>query len=469
MKKEEFNPVLFEKAYEALLDRYANFSQPCPTKPRPKTSAQKAANNAGQVQSKAPKPPAPVNRTPNKPKPKKRECPSQGALQFDEVNELKERLKKTDGSYDAIDKEMKALAKERGISTKELHNQFKTQEGMIPDEWASNFAEVYDFTRCQRSDGSFYGTGGVCRSGVEVGPREMKALKKAAANGNERAAAALAVVEGKKSPEEAKADLSKAAPKEAAKKEVKPKLEEKAPAPKEAAPKEAAPKEAAKKVDPNARPKEAVQKDLDAARAEMAQVKERRAKALEEGYESRADNLLDRQYELRSKVQKLEAELEVAPDKAAPIKKGQFAPDKDAWRSREGLESAAADWRKRQGLEDVTHEHDLLHVATQSFLGRSSEDLARIQGTKGVTPAEEILVNLVSQHAMGGGGPIDARSMLLADAREMKDFFSTDVGVTPQMLQRWDRSSSTAVKIFERMSKQPGFDEFIAELEQYAV
>ena len=463
MKKEEFNPVLFEEAYEALLGRYANFSQPCPTKPRPKTSAQKAANNAGQVQSKAPKPPAPVNRTPNKPKPKKRKCPSQGALQFDEVNELKERLKKTDGSYDAIDKEMKALAKERGISTKELHNQFKTQEGMIPDEWASNFAEVYDFTRCQRSDGTFYGTGGVCRSGVEVGPREMKALKKAAANGNERAAAALAVVEGKKSPEEAKADLGKAAPKEAAKKEVKSKPEEKAPAPKEAAP-----KEAAKKVDPNARPKEAVQKDLDATRAEMAQVKEKRAKALEEGYESRADNLLDRQYELRSKVQKLEAELEVAPDKAAPIKKGELAPDKDAWRNSERLESAASSWRQRQGLDDVTHEHDLIHVGTHSFLGRSSEDLARIQGTKGVTPSEEILVNLVSQHAMGGGGPIDVRSVLLQDARDMKDFFAADIGVTPAMLDRWDRSASTAVKIFERMSKQPGFDEFIAEMERYS-
>lgn len=438
MKNSEFNPVIFEEVYEQMLEQYAE--QPCPTRPRPKTSAQKAANNAGQVQSRAPKPPAQVNRTPNKPKPRKRKCPTLGAMQFDEVKELKERIKKTDGSYDAIDKEMKALAKKRGMSVKELHNKFKAQEGMIPDEWVNNFAEVYDFTRCQRPDGTFYGTDGVCRSGVQVGPREMNALKERAAAGDERAAAALAVVEGKKTPEAAKQELSQAAP-----------------------------KEAAKKVDPNARPKDAVQKDLDATRAEYLSVKERRAKALEEGYESRADNLLDRMKDLESREKKLNAELATAPDKAAPVKKGEFAPDKDAWRSREGLEQAASAWRQRQGLEDVTHEHDLLHVATHSFLGRTSEDLARIQGTKGVTPAEEILVNLVSQHAMGGGGPIDVRSVLLQDAKDMKDFFSTDVGVTPAMLNRWDRSSQTAVKIFERMSKQPGFDEFIAELERYAV
>ena len=32
--------------------------------------------------------------------------------------------------------------------------------------------EVYDFARCVRSDGSFYGTGGKCRKGTEAGAKE---------------------------------------------------------------------------------------------------------------------------------------------------------------------------------------------------------------------------------------------------------------------------------------------------------
>ncbi len=36
------------------------------------------------------------------------------------------------------------------------------------------FNENYDFTRCQRPDGSFYGTGGVCRKGAETGPKEKE-------------------------------------------------------------------------------------------------------------------------------------------------------------------------------------------------------------------------------------------------------------------------------------------------------
>ncbi len=64
-----------------------------------------------------------------------------------------------------------------------------------------------DFARCQRPDGSFYGTSGQCRKGVSVGPREKAALKKAAKSGNKKAAAALAVVEGKMTKAEAKKEL----------------------------------------------------------------------------------------------------------------------------------------------------------------------------------------------------------------------------------------------------------------------
>lgn len=81
----------------------------------------------------------------------------------------------------------------------------------------STFSEdasaVLDFARCQRADGTFYGTSGTCRKGTPVGPREMNALKKAAASGNKKAKAALDVVEGKKTKEQAKKELGSPAPK----------------------------------------------------------------------------------------------------------------------------------------------------------------------------------------------------------------------------------------------------------------
>lgn len=81
---------------------------------------------------------------------------------------------------------------------------------MIDLEFAEGQEYItYDFTRCQRPDGSYYGTGGVCRSGAKVGAKEKAALKKAAKAGDERAAAALAVAEGKMSKEEANKQLSK--------------------------------------------------------------------------------------------------------------------------------------------------------------------------------------------------------------------------------------------------------------------
>ena len=52
---------------------------------------------------------------------------------------------------------------------------------MKKNEWApgvyENFVESYDFARCQRPDGSIYGTGGTCRKGTPVG-EDVKAEKK---------------------------------------------------------------------------------------------------------------------------------------------------------------------------------------------------------------------------------------------------------------------------------------------------
>jgi len=73
---------------------------------------------------------------------------------------------------------------------------------------SESFSEAYDFARCQRPDGSFYGTGGQCRKGTEAGaapPREgtgarggRMAADKARAEGKKGAAIRAARAQGAK-------------------------------------------------------------------------------------------------------------------------------------------------------------------------------------------------------------------------------------------------------------------------------
>ncbi len=53
---------------------------------------------------------------------------------------------------------------------------------MKKSEWApgvyENFMETYDYTTCQRPDGSYYGTAGTCRKGTETTlPKKEKGNK----------------------------------------------------------------------------------------------------------------------------------------------------------------------------------------------------------------------------------------------------------------------------------------------------
>ena len=320
--------------------------------------------------------------------------------------------------------------------------------------FSEEMAERFDFTRCQRPDGTFYGTGGQCRKGAQVGPKEMAALKKAAAGGNERAQKALDKVEGKDSK----------------------------PAAKEEAPKKVAAVPAAENMsldELKAVPEGGRVNYSDGTEYQMKDGKFYRVK--EDGSLSGLDfkpSELSAEAKYQAKVKpRPEQDAKAKPEPTTkpkadgeekPYKKGEFAPEKDAWKDDAKLEAAAASWRERQGLADETSVHDLVHMGVHSFTGRTSEDLAKMQGQKGVTTTEEILVNLVSNHAAGGGGRIDGRSSLLAEAKEMRNFFEEGEGLTPLQIRRWDRDSRRAVAIFERMSKQDGFDDFISQMERYA-
>jgi hypothetical protein len=52
--------------------------------------------------------------------------------------------------------------------------------------------EIYDFARCMRADGSFYGTGGKCRKGSDAGDKEKEAPKTAGGRKRREAAEAKA-------------------------------------------------------------------------------------------------------------------------------------------------------------------------------------------------------------------------------------------------------------------------------------
>jgi len=73
--------------------------------------------------------------------------------------------------------------------------------------------DFLDFTRCQRPDGSFYGTGGVCRKGTTVGAKEAKSkigskAKKLAAKARKELAAEKKAARGKSLPAELKQQLA---------------------------------------------------------------------------------------------------------------------------------------------------------------------------------------------------------------------------------------------------------------------
>ena len=57
------------------------------------------------------------------------------------------------------------------------------------DSFSEAAQETLDFARCQRPDGSFYGTGGQCRKGTQVGDKEKEPKTKSQKKGAEVRAA----------------------------------------------------------------------------------------------------------------------------------------------------------------------------------------------------------------------------------------------------------------------------------------
>ena len=121
MKRHEFNEVIFEEAIEALTERFAE----CKSTRTPKQSS---GQKAGLSKARA-----------------------------------------AGGGFDNMPKaKQQRLAKEGGESTRRSRC-----------EDTVNNSETLDFARCQRPDGSYYGTSGVCRKGTPVSAKEEAQIQAA--------------------------------------------------------------------------------------------------------------------------------------------------------------------------------------------------------------------------------------------------------------------------------------------------
>lgn len=121
MKRHEFNEVLFEEATEALAERFAECKST-------RTPRQSSGQKAGLSKARA-----------------------------------------KGGGFDNMPKaKQQRLAKEGGQS-----------ERRSRCEDAVNNSEILDYARCQRTDGSYYGTSGVCRKGTPVSDAEEAQIQAA--------------------------------------------------------------------------------------------------------------------------------------------------------------------------------------------------------------------------------------------------------------------------------------------------
>jgi len=274
-----------------------------------------------------------------------------------------------------------------------------------------NFSEgLFDFTRCIRSDGSAYGTRGKCRKGTEGDP----------------------LARDKNTAREMRKGLAE---------RVKSYM-----------------KKANETTDSGA--KEFYKGEARAAAKKLKTL-------------GRADKKRQNRPEIVAGLKKklAEAKGKEEPSARKTSEKGSLAPDRNAWKNREELDKYTKDWQQRNGLDDVSQKHDRFHSAVHSFLGRSSEDFARVSGIKGITPMEEILVNHVNQHITESdpGERISSRKNLLDAARSMKESFidSGEIKRGSKEDRNWDRSAHQAARLFELMSKRPDFDKFVSQLQKF--
>ena len=79
------------------------------------------------------------------------------------------------------------------------------------DNFSESAQEALDFARCQRADGSYYGTGGVCRQGTEAGAKEKEAKSSGGGGGGGSSVAEVKALDKKAKEANKKADAAEKA------------------------------------------------------------------------------------------------------------------------------------------------------------------------------------------------------------------------------------------------------------------
>ena len=159
MKNGGFKDIILEDVYDELCDRY-QFAACPPANKQQNTAASKGGAAPRQQKSTPPKPPTPPAAP--KPKAKKPACGSQPQT----AQTYGEQC--PPGMYFCTDaKKCKPVPEGKAL----------TDSGWLVDMSESEF----DFARCQRPNGTFYGTSGQCRKGTPAGAKEKEEKKSKAA------------------------------------------------------------------------------------------------------------------------------------------------------------------------------------------------------------------------------------------------------------------------------------------------
>ena len=140
MKHEEFNPVLFEEAYDALLERQSEYEEGC-RKQRSKTDAQRKAAEAGKAPNRQPQPQRPQQ--PKKPEQKRKKKCAPAAPTFSETMDFA-KGKPCGGSHISASYECRLDAGERSAMTKDLVAKGATKSKLdgLNDEQISRVADA---------------------------------------------------------------------------------------------------------------------------------------------------------------------------------------------------------------------------------------------------------------------------------------------------------------------------------------
>lgn len=192
--------------------------------------------------------------------------------------------------------------------------------------------EVWDFTRCQRPNGTFYGTAGKCKSGDAVGAKEK--------------------AEAKPKKTKAAAALEKATPEQLEKLKSHPKVTpaQKAKLDKAIAEKKAVPKESAKTNDER----------IKSLKAEAEKLKSAFQKHQEKGEWDKADEVIKKATAINQEISSLSGASEKKPKakkaNAQDLEQRQAEMKRRHGEYREGQNKAKLNEKQKTALRDYTEE-----------------------------------------------------------------------------------------------------------------